>query len=173
MAAGQPYMAFNPKSDTWDGTIMRPVSMLEVGDEIWIYYFAAPSQRETENPDYPETAPTDYSMGLATLPRDRFVSIDGGAEAGTLTTRPLHFSGGRLHLNADIAVGGEITVAVLDSAGTVLKEFGESQQLSGDSLDLHVAWQGEPHLARVSQQGVRFRFRLRSAKLFSFWVSDS
>ena len=57
VGTGQPFMAFNPKHDTWDASIMRPDSMLEVGDEVWIYYFGAPTELETENPKYPKSAP--------------------------------------------------------------------------------------------------------------------
>ncbi|MBI3693999.1 MAG: hypothetical protein HY238_04045 [Acidobacteria bacterium] len=45
------------------------------------------------------------STGLATLRRDGFASMDAGALEGSLTTRPLPFSGKHLFVNADAASG--------------------------------------------------------------------
>src|SRR5262249_26257052 len=67
------------------------------------------------------------STGLATLRRDGFVSMDQldtgaaarrqtSAGAGTLTTRPLRFSGRHLFVNVD-AAGGALRVEVLDREG--------------------------------------------------------
>jgi hypothetical protein len=172
VGSGQPFMGYNPRHDTWDATIMRPVSMLEVGDELWIYYFAAPSELETMNPNYPKSAPREWSVGLATLSRDRFVSIDAGTGRGALTTRPLHFSGSRLHINAEIEEGGEISVAVLDHDGSPVDGFdhGDCRPLGGDSIDFPVEWKNGSDLAAGASAGLRFRFQLHRARLYSFRV---
>ena len=86
---------------------MRPVAMLEVGEEIWIYYNGKPTDVETGNPAFPESQRVGNCVGLARLPRDRFASINGGDEPGQLTTRPIDFHGSRLHVNATVARGGE------------------------------------------------------------------
>ncbi|MCH2375598.1 MAG: hypothetical protein MK538_15550 [Planctomycetes bacterium] len=175
VATGQAFMGFNPKHDTWDGTIMRPVSMLEVGDELWIYYFAAPTERELENPDYPPTGPTEWSVGLATLPRDRFVAMKvANKQVGTLTTRPIHFSGKRLHVNAEIADGGTLSVAVLDTDGNPIPGLSASncQTVIGDSLDSEVQWKNGEKLEPHSESGIRLQFHLHNAKLYSFWIAE-
>jgi len=172
VGAGQPFMAFNPKHDTWDASIVRPISLLEVDDEIWIYYFAAPTEIEGKNPKYPKSAPIEWSAGLAKLPRDRFVSINGGATDGKLLTRPLGFTGRKLHINADVAAGGKLTVAVLDYRGAQLPGYRhqDCRPVQGDGIDLPVSWKGKADLAGLANRDVRFQFRLRNAKLFSFWI---
>ena len=113
VGAGQPFMAFNPNHDTWDAGKMRPVAMLEVGDEIWIYYNGKPTDFETDNPEFPDSQRVENSAGLATLPRDRFASINAGDNTGILVTRPLHFQGKKLHLSAGVQKRGSIKVALL------------------------------------------------------------
>ena len=172
VGAGQPFMAFNPRHDTWDASIMRPVSMLEVGQELWIYYFAAPTELETSNPEYPKSGPTDWSVGLATLPRDRFVSINAGDRVGTLITRPIDFQGSHLHINAAIAEGGELRVALIDQDGKPIagRSATDCVPIHGDNIDLPVAWKTSPGLTGLDDSQIRFCFQLSNAKLFSFWI---
>ncbi len=171
VGAGQPFMDFNPRHDTWDASIMRPVSMLEVDDEIWIYYFSAPTELETGNPEYPENAPVEWSVGLAKLPRDRFVSLNA-SDAGQLTTRPINFQGQRLHVNAAVAEGGELKVEVLTDKGHEVSDYSVSDcvPIVDDKIDMPVEWNSKTNLAGLENSYIRFRFHLKNAKLFSFWI---
>ena len=146
--------------------------MLEVGDEIWIYYFAAPTELETANPEYPKSAPTDWSVGLAKLPRDRFTSINAGDQVGTLITRPLDFEGPRLHVNAAVAEGGELRVEVVTHDGKPIPGYSANDcvPIKGDGIDLPISWNANAELVGLADSRVRFRFQLRDAKLFSFWI---
>ena len=65
-----------------------------------------------------------YATGLARLKLDRFASINGGEKAGRLVTRPLGFSGTRLHINAQTARGVEIRVGLQTWDGKAIKGFG-------------------------------------------------
>jgi len=145
VGAGQPFMAFNSKYDTWDASIMRPVSMLEVGDEIWIYYFAAPTELETKNPKYPKSAPIEWSAGLAKLPRDRFASINAGDHVGMLITRPVDFQGSRLHVNVVVAQGGKLYVGVLTHEGKQISGYhvADCVPIDGNGIDLPVSWKAK------------------------------
>ena len=169
---GQPFMAFNPKRDTWDGGKMRPVAMLEVGDELWIYYLGKPTDVEMSNPSFPKSQRVENSVGLAKLPRDRFVSIRAGRDKGILLTRPLDFQGGALHVNADIAADGEIRVALVSRKGRVLRGYAAKAcgPVKGNRLDIPVSWSGAPDLAKLRNSQVRLRFELRNAKLYSFRI---
>ena len=174
VGAGQPFMAFNPRHDTWDATCIRPISLLEVDDEIWIYYFAAPSELESRNPDYPASAPLDWSAGLAKLPRDRFVSINGGDQVGRLVTRPLglSFKGRRLHVNAAVASDGELRVELLTYDGKTMAGFtaGDCNPVRADAIDIPVRWTHGSDIEAFDDSDVRIAFSLRNAKLFSFWL---
>ena len=145
--------------------------MLEVDDEIWIYYFAAPTELETGNPEYPENAPVEWSVGLAKLPRDRFVSLNA-SDAGQLTTRPINFQGQRLHVNAAVAEGGELKVEVLTDKGHEVSGYSVSDcvPIVDDKIDMPVEWNSKTNLAGLENSYIRFRFHLKNAKLFSFWI---
>ena len=149
---------------------MRPVSVLEVGDEVWVYYFGAPTEIEAKNKALPDSQRTDYALGLATLKRDRFVSINGGAKPGVITTRPLTFQGNRLHINAQIEKGGRVQVALVTDDNRPIPGFGfdDCQPISGDGIDLAVAWTGRPRLPKLVRP--RLKFRLNRSRLFSFWI---
>jgi len=170
VGAGQPFMGFNDKHDTWDASIMRPVSMLEVGEEVWVYYFGAPTEVEAANKDLPAAHRTDYALGLATLPRDRFASLNGGTAPGVVTTRPITFRGNALHVNARIARGGRLRVALVTGADEPVPGFGfdDCRAVSGDGIDLAVSWRGRKTIPEIVRP--RLKFELTRAKLFSFWI---
>ena len=113
-----------------------------------------------------------FSCGLATVKRDRFASINAGEQVGTVITRPLDFKNGALHLNAQIAKGGEINVAVLtrDAQPIAPWTIESCSALHGDSIDMPVSWRDESKLTELNDSSVRLQFDLRSAKLFSFWI---
>ena len=67
----QPFMAINPKRDTWDSDINSAVALLEVGDEIWIYYFSGPSAPYRES----KKLPGGHWPGLAKPAHQRTVRV--------------------------------------------------------------------------------------------------
>jgi hypothetical protein len=112
------------------------------------------------------------SVGLATLRRDGFASMHAGSEPGTLTTRPVTFSGKRLFVNVD-APGGRLRAEVLDADGKPIEPFtmANSIPFSGDSTLEELKWKGGTDLSALAGQPVRFRFELTNGSLYAFWVS--
>ena len=104
---------------------------------------------------------TGGSIGLATLRRDGFASLDG---PGELTTRPVKFHGKHLFIN----VNGEVNVEALDESGRILRS---SLPVTADRTKLKIEWQDETDLSSLTGQSVRFRFHLKHGSLFAFWVS--
>lgn len=102
------------------------------------------------------------SIGLASLRRDGFASMEG---AGTLTTRPVSFSGEHFYVN----MVGKLSVEVIDEAGTILRS---SQVVSGDSTKLKIEWSDPSDMSNFAGKPVRFRFHLDEGSLYSFWVSN-
>ena len=107
------------------------------------------------------------SIGVATWPLDRFVSVDGGSEGGVLTTVPLHFTGRRLELNV-AALKGRVNVELLDSTGKPLAGFGKSDPISTDLIRTTVTWKGQDELSQFAGKSLTLRFELRNAELYSF-----
>ena len=106
-------------------------------------------------------------LGLATLRRDGFVSLDAGETEGRMLTKPLTIKGGELHLNVD-ASQGYVTVAITDDIGTPLEGY-TSQQIVGDQLETSVEF--NQLLAALSGKAIRLRFQLRNASLYSYWFT--
>ena len=104
-------------------------------------------------------------LGLATLRRDGFVSLDAGEAEGRMLTKPLILGGGELHLNVD-ASQGYITVSITDDIGTPLENYASSQ-IVGDQLDASVKF--DQPLKALRGKEVRLRFQLRNASLYSYW----
>src|SRR5205823_4551784 len=97
------------------------------------------------------------SVGLATWKLDRFVSVDGPAEGGMLTTVPVVFSGNRLELNYAAMPSGGVKVELLDLEGKVLLE---SELLIGDELRRTVTWTAGAGLADLVGRPIVLRFQL-------------
>jgi hypothetical protein len=137
---------------------------LVVGDELW-FYFSARSARK------PATGVG--STGLATLRRDGFYSMDAPGFEGTLTTRPVTFTGNRLFVNA-AAAGGRVQAEILDTSGNVIAPFSRSNSasLGTDTTRTEITWSGVD-LATVANRPVKIRFYVSNASLYSFWVTSS
>jgi hypothetical protein len=132
------------------------------------------------------TEPGVCSTGLATLRRDGFASMDDADSAapvqrvrpdalpGTLTTRPIRFTGRHLFVNVD-APEGELRVEVLDKEARPIPRFTKSDciPVRADSTRAPVNWSSAADLSAVKGKVVRLRFHLTRGKLYAFWVSAS
>lgn len=146
--------------DTWNYGNVQSVGggCLIVGDRLYLYASGRNATQET--------------TGVAFLRRDGFASMDAGPEEGSLTTRPLRFSGQHLFVNA-AADQGELTAEVLGRDGQPIAPFTREncQPVRADKTLAAVRWKGAADLSQVAGQAVRFRFYLRNAALYAFWVS--
>ena len=174
--------AFLPVSDqqgSWNWANVQSVGggCLVVGDQLYFYVSGRQGRPGTE-------APGVCTTGLATLRRDGFASMDwlpdearvrrvdrSSALGGSLTTRPIRFSGGHLFVNADTG-SGELRIEVLDREGTVLGPFTREActPITGSGTRMPVRW-AAGSLAELAGQAVRFRFSLTHGRLYAFWVS--
>jgi len=138
-----------------------------VGDRLHFYVSGRKGVPETDRPG-------ECATGLATLRRDGFASIDAGGEEGSVTTRPVRFSGRHLFVNV-AAPNGELRVEVLDADRKPIAPFTRDNAVAirADSTRQHVRWTGADDLAPLAGKPVRFRFHLRSGSLYAFWVSSS
>jgi hypothetical protein len=99
----------------WDSGLQTTAAQaLRVGDEVWPYYGGSNYLHGTPCLYRAEGTGrgTKYtgSIGLAKWNLDRFVSVDGPSEGGTLTTIPIVFLGKRFDINAKVRAGGTLTV---------------------------------------------------------------
>jgi hypothetical protein len=115
---------------------------------------------------------TGISIGLATLRRDGFASLDEGDTIGTLTTRPISFTGKHLFVNVN-TVRGTLRAEVLDANGLPIAPFTLTNctPVSVDSTLTQVAWGGASDLSALRGKPVRLRFELTGGSLYAFWIS--
>jgi len=165
----EPFVTGSFRDDAWDRSYVRPTggSPLVVGDKLYFYY----SAWKNKTPEGKAHKYAGGSMHVALLRRDGFVSMDAGEKEGTLTTRPVAFTGKCMFVNADCP-HGELRVEVLDKDGEVIEPFTKAacKPVSGDKTLSRVEWQGADDLAAVRDRPVRFRFSLKKGKLYAFWV---
>lgn len=166
------FLACSRKPGTWNRGYLHSTGgvCLICGDEVRFYFGAFSGL----SPRLGHHMYAGGSTGVAILRRDGFAAIEAGPEVGSLVTRPVTFSGRHLFVNAN-ARKGELSVEVLRPDGTALGAFGRENcvPLRVDSTCQQVSWTGTKDLARLSNHPVRFRFHLRQAQLFSFWVSPN
>jgi len=127
---------------------------LIVGDKFYTYASGRNAREDT--------------TGLYVWRRDGFASMDAGAAGGSLTTRPVTF--GVQHLFVNLAAAeGELVAELLDLEDRVLAT---SKPLAGvDSTLVKVEWADAADLSAWSARPARFRFRLKNAAFYAFWVS--
>jgi len=154
----EPFIPTAAEQGAWDWGNNAPAgnAPLRVGDELWFYYSGRSVRHDAEV--------SDGAIGLGVLRVDGFVSVDAGDAEGALTTRRLRLGAGRLCVNADVA--GSLVVEVLGGDGVQMT----SEPVTGDSLRHAVRWRGGADPAAVAGEPVRLRFRLRRARLYSFFV---
>jgi hypothetical protein len=159
--------AFIPAARTegaWDRAYLHSTAgvCLIDGDRLLFPYCAYSGLA----PDGSRGMYTGAGVGLATLRRDGFASLDADAKGGTITTRPVTFSGKHLFVNA-ACPQGELRAEILDAASShVLRP-----PFKADTID-----STRHHLGDVSAycgKPVCFRFHLTNGRLYAFWVSPS
>lgn len=155
----EPFLPRNPEPGTWDRAMSWGDCLVPVDDEVFVYYGGYPRGHKVERFK-------ERQIGLARLPRDRFVSRDAGPEGGTLRTPLLQLDASSLLVNADVA--GELRMRVSDERGEPIDGFDASdcEPLRGDSLRHAVRWNAP--LATLRRKPIRLEFAARGARLYGF-----
>jgi hypothetical protein len=158
-ASRLPFIA-NGRVGSWDRFNQSLASNPPIaqGDELRFYY-AGRTYRHAPY-DGKDTGPRAGCIGLATIPRDRFVSLDASFDGGEILTKALTLKGKRLHLNANSDFG-EINVEALDTTG---QSIARSKPIRRDNLDTLIEWEGGE-----IRGAVVLRITLKNACLYALW----
>ena len=182
------YMILMYGGKSFDSAMVFPASApVRVGEELWIYYSGFDKIHNVFEENH-------GGIGLAKLRVDGFCSLDATNE-GYVVTRPLKFQGSNLFVNAatykvdavdanlqdpvwkglfpaNPGGSGWIRVEVQDEQGEALGGYAvsDSEPLRGDNTSHQVSWKSGKTLAALKGRGVRFKFVVSSAKLYSFRV---
>jgi hypothetical protein len=162
----RPFLGVTEREGDWNWGNMQSAGggCLVVGDKL---YFYVSGRKRTD-------AFRDgwASTGLGTLRRDGFASVDGDEAGGSLTTRPVRFSGAHLFVNASVDEGA-LRIEALDEQGEAIEPFTyqNCMPICDDGTLQPVRWQGASDLSGLAGRAVQFRFHLKQGSLFAFWVS--
>ena len=171
LAEREPFIELGSE-DSWKPHYLRMANLHTIGgpllknDELRFYY------RGTMN-EGPRKSCWREAIGLATLRRDGFASLNAGREPGIVITRPLVFEGqGDLYVNAEVAKGGYLQVAAMDESGQVIQGFSQEdcRTIAKDATRSEVTWKGGQTLAKLKDRYIRLAFYFRQSKLYSFWI---
>jgi hypothetical protein len=163
----RPFIPVSDRQGDWNWGNVQSAGgcCLVVGDRLYFYM--------SGRAGIPGTSQSGRcSVGLATLRRDGFASMDAGDSEGELLTRPVSFSGSHAFVNLN-APRGSLRVEIQDEDGKPLDRFSldRCHPLKTDSTIERVRWRGDPSLSDLAGGAVRFRFLLVQGSLYSFWVS--
>lgn len=139
--------------------LMPPSNAIFKDDELWFYYNGSRHRREP-----PGANPKRSAACRAVLRRDGFISIDAGAEGGTVLTEPFLLPSPWLFANVNAAVGSA-RVEVLDESGSPVAE---SEPVKGDHVRYPVQWR-TGDLAALTNRSVQLRFDANDASIYSYW----
>lgn len=175
--AGRERIIPNGPEGAWDsGIIFTASHPVVLDDRILIYYFGIQGDHFGHPQRDWEESKKYYrgGIGVATLRRDGWVSLNLPFTGGSVTTRPLVIPEAingdttpRLILNTN-AYTGDVRVTLLDEADQPMTGFEQSNNLHGDFLRTEVTWPGHT-LAELVSKKAKLRIHGRLAKLYSFW----
>jgi len=116
-------------------------------------------------------------IGLARLPLDGFVSLEGARhDFSVVTTRSFTFSGQQLHLNLQAALQQwgaepcEVKVEILDGRHAPINGFAidDADTLTTTGINQVVSWNGQSDVSALAGKPVRLRIHFKNAKLYAF-----
>ncbi len=155
------------RDGTWDDGMILVGNWVEVGDEWWIYYSGNDGPHGAEENRRLGQARRGC-IGLAKLPKERFISLRGPEHGGVVATRDIRWPGGSLVINGS-ARDGVIRVRVVDENRQPITGFGyeDCTAFTGDELNHRVQWT-KTKMESLQGRAVRLEFFLQKADLFTF-----
>lgn len=162
-----PILPLGPAGSWDDGMVFTARAPVRVGDALKLWYGGLDQVHGTA------LTKTRGAIGLATLRKDGFASLDAAAATGTVLTRNLVGAGGPLQVNYQ-ATGGWLKAEVLDENNNVLPGYGQGDcaALTGDSVNEAVTWGTHTELP-TSPSVIRLRFILENVSLYSFMAGEA
>lgn len=167
-AQGVPFIPTGEEDDSWEWGCIQPASSpVYLPDEIRFYYTATRHENALNKlwkGDKPRCG-----VGFVSLKPDRFVCLASQPEGGHLLTRAFHVHTPQFAVNAAVAPGGRIRVAVTGLDGQEIEGFrlDDCTPITGDATDQSVSWLGTPDTAALAGHPVRLRVEVHDARLYA------
>ncbi|WP_299468743.1 hypothetical protein [uncultured Gimesia sp.] len=121
-----------------------------------------------------QTGPAEMSFFLTggrryAIRLDGIASVNALLAGGTLTTKPLKFTGNELEINYSTSAAGQIRVELQDANGKPIPGFTleENEPIFGDHISRIVKWNNGSDVSSLQEKPVRIHFAMEDADLFS------
>jgi len=152
----EPFLDRNPVPGSWDHAMAWGDEQVVVGDETFIYYGGYARGHKINRFE-------ERQIGLARIPRDRYVAREADLNWGTLITKHVILHCASMTVNAKVL--GEMRIRLLDKTGKPLPDF-DWVGIKGDAVNLPVSWNSD--LKSLGEEDVQIEFQLQDAQLFGF-----
>nr|MBA3272321.1 hypothetical protein [Chthoniobacterales bacterium] len=155
----EPFLDRNATSGTWDRAMTWIDCQVPVGSETFLYYGGYKRGHKIERF-------TERQIGLARMPRDRYVARVAGEEGALLTTPLVLLEGKSISVNADVK--GELRARVIDAKRQAIAgfDFTDCEPIQGDFLRLPIQWKRS--IGELGEQPVSLQFQLNDAAIYAF-----
>ena len=156
-------------------TLYMGQGLIEVGDELWLYYSGSPLRHDEAQLENLTKLAEPRIFSRLVLGRDRFVSADAARDGGHFVTPRLRFTGAVLKLNVQTRPGGSVRVGLLDEGGKPVPGRGVAECLpvTGDQLDAVVRWKTGTDVSHRANRPTRMRVELIDASLYGFQFAQN
>ncbi|WP_233200438.1 hypothetical protein [Blastopirellula marina] len=107
-----------------------------------------------------------YSLRL-----DGFASVQARGEKGSVTTKPLTFTGDQLAINFATSAAGSIQVEIQDAEGNPIPGYTlkDASETIGNAIDRPVRWKEKGYdVSELAGKTVRLKFVLDDADIYAF-----
>ncbi len=169
---GNAFIGASRTKGTWDYGYVQSATggLIVYDDEIRIYYTAF-SGEYNDGKILHKGMHNGGAIGIASLRRDGFASMDG---TGELTTVPLTVTKQVKYLFVNAKnEAGSLRAEILDLNGNVVEGYSaaECNVMSADDCCYRLSWNGSDDLSFLRGKGFRIRFVQTNGELYSFWLS--
>ncbi len=158
------------KDGDWDkGYLFSSVGGIIVKDDLLYIYYSGFSGYNGNV----KNAHANQCIGLATIRRDGFASLEG---KGTMTTRTLTANNNKKYLFVNVDVpAASFRAEVLDANGNVIPGFEMENCIAtgGDDTCLQITWKNGKDLSFLNGTEFKLRFSMeKEGSFYAFWLSD-
>ncbi len=155
------------------GQIQNSNGPIVRGDKLYFYYSGLRARSDTIADSMNRGGLDGGAICVARLRLDGFVSLKGGIELGSVTTKPLEIDGRELRANID-AWRGQVRAEIVDpEEEKPLPGFSldDSIPASTDDIDVALGWKEHADLSSLQGRSVRLRFTLIRGEIYAFWFA--
>lgn len=167
--------------NSYDRTFMESYIRPEIGLQNWVSRSNYPALNvvQTSDAEMSVYVNENYAQPTAHLKRysmriDGFASLHTGYDGGTMTTKPLVFSGKELEINYSTSAAGSVRIEIQDQNEKPIPgfEMENCQEIIGNEIERIVFWRGNPDLKALAGQVVRLKIHLKDADLFAMKFNE-